>query len=382
MEMNPPKLMHVVLSMDAGGGAERLVYDLVRDRTFAAAPPVVCCLRELGTLGSSLRQEGYRVHCRPKGEGVDWSVVRWLAQVIRQEGVEVVHAHQYTPMFYAVPAALLAGGKKVIYTEHGRLYPDLPSWKRRLVNPLLSMGIDQIVSISEGTKTAMVKIDNFSAKKIEVIHNGVIFAQPCDGYHAESKRRSLGLNSSHRLIGTAARLEEIKNFPMMLRGFRRVLERLPDTRLLVAGRGSQETALKKYAQELGLEDKVHFLGLRDDLPEIYPLLEIFLLTSYSEGISVTLLEAMSHGIPTLATRVGGNPEVVLEGETGLLVAEGDDQELARKILELLTAQERARQMGALGRVRASSHFSFEKMVHDYLLVYQRGKGEKDRSRHA
>jgi len=372
MKPEIPKVMHVVLSLEAGGGAERLVYDLVRDKTFAPAPPVVCCLRELGQLGALLVQEGFRVYCRPKGAGVDWSLVRWLAQVIRQEGVEVVHAHQYTPMFYSVPAALSAGRKRVIYTEHGRLYPDLPSWKRRLANPLLSRGIDQIVSISEGTKEAMVAVDNFAAKRIAVVHNGVIFANPGPGFDAEAKRRSLGIHPSQRVIGTAARLEEIKNLPMMLRALRAVLETMPDTCLLIAGRGSQEAALKQYARELGVANNVNFLGLRDDLPEIYPLFDLFLLTSFSEGISVTLLEAMSHGIPAIASDVGGNGEVVRERETGMLVEIDDDQALAARIIELLEDPERAHSMGEKARQRVNDSFSFPQMVRDYLQLYLGG----------
>lgn len=362
-------MMHVVLSMGAGGGAERLVFDMVRHAAFAGNPPVVCCLQLLGALGEQLQGEGYRVHCRPKGGGLDLSLVRWLARIIRQEGVEVVHAHQYTPMFYAVPAALWAGGRRVIYTEHGRLYPDLPNWKRRLVNPLLSLGIGQIVSISEGTKRAMVEIDNFSSGRIEVVHNGAVWRTPPAGFDPAAKRTALGIPAGTRLIGTAARLEEIKNLPMMLRAFQGVRAARPDTMLLIAGRGAQEEQLKLLARELGIGDQVLFLGLRDDLPEIYPLLELFLLTSFSEGISVTLLESMSHGVPSVATRVGGNPEVVLEGETGVMVPSDDPQALASAIGELLAAPERARSMGQQARQRVAARFSMDQMMESYLRLY-------------
>lgn len=378
MDLIIPKVMHVILSLDAGGGAERLVYDLVRDAAFSPVPPVVCCLYHPGKLGALLQQEGFRVYSpATKPGGLQWSLVPWLAHIIRQECVDVVHAHQYTPMFYSVPAALAAGRKRVIYTEHGRLYPDLPNWKRRLCNPLLARGIDQIVSISDVTKEAMVAVDNFAEERIAVVHNGVLFARPGAGFDPVEKRRSLGIPPSHRVIGTAARLERIKNLPMMLRGFKRVLEKMPETSLLIAGRGSRENALKQYAQELGIEKNVRFLGLRDDLPEIYPLFELFLLTSFSEGISVTLLEAMSHGVAPIATRVGGNPEVVLEGETGLLVADDDHVELGDKLLELMAVPERARRMGEAARGWVGNHFSFEKMVQDYLRLYRGAEANPD-----
>ena len=333
-EKKNPKIMHVVLSLNAGGGAERLVYDMVRDPSFVGNLPVVCCLQEVGALGEHLVREGVKVFCRPKLPRFEMSMVCWLSSIIRRERIDVVHAHQYTPMFYAVPAALLAGRKRVIYTEHGRLYPDVRRWKRRLINPFLSLCMEHIVSISEGTKRAMVEVDNFSAVNIEVVHNGLILpdALPFD---TAAKRRSLGLDEGARVIGTAARLEEIKNLPMLLKGFKRVLAKRPDVYLLIAGRGTEEDCLKACAEGLGIGERVVFLGLRDDLAEIYPLLDVFLLTSFSEGISLTLLEAMSYAVPAVVTDVGGNPEVVLEGKTGFLVALNDEEKLAERALQLL-----------------------------------------------
>jgi len=364
-----PKIMHVVLSLDAGGGAERLVFDMVRHHAFAATPPVVCCLLSLGALGEQLQQEGVRVFCALKPERFKASLVHWLASLIKEEGVEVVHAHQYTPMFYAVPAAWLAGRKRVVYTEHGRLYPDIRRWKRRLVNPFLSLGIDHIISISEGTKRAMVDVDNFASTKIKVVHNGMYLSPAASCFDPAAKRRALGLDQHSRIIGTAARLEEIKNLPMLLRGFRHLLDQRDDTYLLIAGRGSQEAMLKGYAREIGVEERVLFLGLRNDLEEIYPLFEVFLLTSFSEGISITLLEAMSHGIPAVVTDVGGNPEVVLEGETGFLVELGDDISLSKRVAMLLDDKALAQRCGKQGRARADKEFGFDLMIERYLSYY-------------
>ena len=365
----PPKIMHVVLSLNAGGGAERLVFDMVRDPFFAGNPPVVCCLQEVGALGNQLLAENFKVFCHAKHARFDLSMVGWLASIMEEERIDVVHAHQYTPMFYAVPAAFWAGRKKVVYTEHGRLYPDIRRWKRRLINPLLSLGINHIISISEGTKRAMVEVDNFSAQKINVVHNGMNLATADPSFDPVAKRRALGLNETARVIGTAARLEEIKNLPMLLRGFQFLLEKHGDTYLLIAGRGSQESALKEYVRELGIEKRVIFLGLRDDLVEIYPLFEVFLLTSFSEGISITLLEAMSHGIPAVVSNVGGNPEVVVEGETGFLVDLNDDTGLAARVMEVLDDRVLAEKLGAKARLRAEKAFGFELMIEHYLSYY-------------
>jgi glycosyltransferase involved in cell wall biosynthesis len=362
-----PKVLHVVLSMVVGG-AERLVYDMVRYPVFADNPPVVCCLDALGELGEKLQREGYSVYHKNRKRGLDWTVITWLREIIRREKITVVHAHQYTPLFYAVPAALLAGRIKVVYTEHGRFYPDRKSWKRTLVNPLLALGVNHLISISHATADAMAEYDNFPRRRIKVIHNGIDSSGMNPVFDKSAKRLELGLNETCRIIGTAARLNSIKNIPMMLRGLKLVLQQFPDTCLVIAGQGEEEESLKQLADDLGIADQVKFIGLRFDLPEIYPLFDVFLLTSFSEGISITLLEAMASGVSAVVTDVGGNREVVVEGETGYLVPVDDDGLLAGRVCELL--QETG--LGSWGRAarkRVTEGFSVTGMMGEYQKLY-------------
>jgi L-malate glycosyltransferase len=365
----PLRVMHVLLTMGVGG-AEKLVYDMISHQDSAMLNSSVCCLQAMGPLGDKLRESGVPVFFYERKHGIDWSMIGWLRKLIISEKIDVLHAHQYTPMFYTVLAAVGLSRVRIIYTEHGRLYPEKWSWKRYLFNPLLSLGIDHIVSIAESTKQAMVRYDNFPVAKTRVIHNGVDFETFNTVIDVSAKRRELGLTDTDRIIGTAARLEEIKNLPMMLRAFKQVLAVQPDTVLLIAGRGSQEEPLKKLAAELGLSDRVKFLGLRFDLPEIYPLFEVFLLSSFTEGISITLLEAMANGVPVVVTDVGGNPEVVVDGETGCLVPSDDDIKMSVKILELLKTRGMAQRMGRSAVERVESLFSFRIMMDNYKCLYE------------
>ncbi len=369
-----PRIMHVVSTMGAGGGAEQLVYNMVRDHSGSGNPPVVCCLHFVGSLGEKLRSEGVPVYFRCCLNGLKPGIVPWLSRIMKDEKVDVVHAHTYTPLFYAVPAALLAGGLKVVYTEHGRLYPDGRRWKRYLLNPFLAMGAEHIVSISARTKVAMIRYDNYPAAKIRIIHNGVDCTtfRPASESEKAAGRRALGLEANCRVVGTAVRLEDIKNISMMLRVFRQVLEKMPDTHLLIAGSGTKEAELKAMAEEFGMASRVVFLGLRYDMPEIYRLFDVFVLTSFTEGIAVTLLEAMATGIPAVVTNVGGNPEVVVEGETGYLVPLDDDNEMTARLLELLKDPGLTGSMGAKGRERVLAEFSFEGMIGEYRTLYQAG----------
>jgi glycosyltransferase involved in cell wall biosynthesis len=342
---------------------------MVRYPAFAENRPVVACLDSLGELGEKLRQEGYKVYCKGRREGLDMGVIPWLREIMQREKITVVHAHQYTPLFYTVPAALLAGRIKVVYTEHGRFYPDRTSWKRRLFNPLLALGVDHIVSISEATAKAMTEYDNFPASRIKVIHNGIDVSRMNPPVDKAAKRRELGLNETCRIIGTAARLNSIKNIPMMLRVLKLVLEQAPDTCLVIAGQGEEEGRLKSFAFELGVADRVKFIGLRFDLPEVYQLFDVFLLTSFSEGISVTLLEAMASGVPAVVTDVGGNPAVIVEGETGFLVPVDADGDMVKKVAILLADPIIAHQFDVKARLRADKWFSFEKMTEGYRKLY-------------
>jgi len=353
----------------AVGGAEKLVYDMVRYGSFADQKPVICCLDELGKLGEKLREQGYKIYIKNRKSGLDWDIIFWLRKIMRKECIEVVHAHQYTPLFYTVLAARLVSGLKVIYTEHGRFYPDRKSWKRSLINPLLALGVDHLVSISKATADAMAIYDNFSRKTIKIIHNGIDYSAMNPIFDESSKRLELGLDDKCRIIGTAARLNSIKNIPMMIRGLKIILQQEPDTILIIAGQGEEEDQLKGLAKDLEISDQVKFIGLRFDLAEIYPLFDVFLLTSFSEGISVTLLEAMASGVPAVVTDVGGNREVVVEGKSGILVPIDDDAMFAQQVCSLLQNKAFASLMGSYARLRIDNNFSVRKMMNSYRELY-------------
>jgi len=363
------RVLFVLLSLGVGG-AEKLVYDMIQELSPQDVTSVVCCLDMIGPLGEKLIDRGITVYGLKRRKGIDWGLVYRLHRIIAQEGVDVVHAHQYTPYFYGALSSFLFRDVKLIFTEHGRLYPDRRRLKRYLFNPLLARRTDHIVSISENTKKAMVRYDNFPARRVEVIHNGVRLENNVTEIDPSVKRRSLGLDGTSRIVGTAARLDSIKNIPMLLNSFRIVLEKMPDTYLLIAGKGPERENLESISERSGIKDRVLFLGLRYDLPEIYPLFDVFALTSFTEGISITLLEAMAAGIPSVVTDVGGNSEVVVNGETGYLVPLGEEELMADRILTLLKSPEKRNDMGAHAAERVRTHFSFQRMISSYLHLYQ------------
>lgn len=363
------RVLHLVLSLGVGG-AEKLAYDMIQKLDKNEYTAVVCCIQCPGPLGDMLKEEGVSVYFRARVPGIDIELIRWLREILVKEKIDVIHAHQYTPFLFSCLAKLFLGKIKLIYTEHGRHYPEVRKIKRRLFNPVLSLLCDHIVSICESTRQAMIEYDNFPAKKISVILNGVKEISIRDDLDLPAKRASLGLDADSKIVGMAARLEDIKNIPMAIRAFKRVIEKRPHARLVIAGTGSKDGDLKSLASSLGLEKEVVFLGLRMDLPEIYRLFDVFLLSSFTEGLSVTLIEAMANAIPTVVTDVGGNPEVVVEGETGFLVPLNDDEAMAEKILAILDHPEEAGRMGANGVKRIGEKFTFDEMMDRYLRLYE------------
>jgi L-malate glycosyltransferase len=375
------RVMHVVPTLHSCGGAEQLVYRMVRSMLREQFSPIVCCIHSLGDLGLQLQKEGVKVYCRQQRSTLDLGLIFWMRRIIREEGVQIIHAHMYAAFQYSVPAALLFGNVKVVYTVHGRLYPEKRTWKRRILNPLWSLGVEHFVSISEKTREAMVYYDFHPKMRIRVIHNGIQTSTNVECSDIQKTRLSMGLDEKSSIVGTAARLEDIKNISMMLRAVKRVLEVIPDLYLLIAGDGTKTRDLKGEAEKLGVSQRVKFIGLRDDLEVIYPLFDIFLLTSFTEGISVSLLEAMSHGVPAVVTDVGGNPEVIVEEETGYLVPSDDDALMAVRILELLKDKEMAAEFGKNSRERVMQHFSFQGMMDEYMKLYRTMSEDESRLDH-
>lgn len=361
-------IMHVVWSLEVAG-AEKLAYDMVHAIPVDRSRPLVCSVNNGGLLGDMLRAEGFDVYHRNKKPGLDWSVVSWLREILTKEQIDVIHAHQYSPMVYSVLAACGNRRIKIVYTEHGRNYPEQRRWKRQLINPLLAMGIDSIIAIAASTRKAMMKYDSLPGGKINVVHNGVNLKKVRGNGDVDAKRRELGIPAGYDIVGTATRFDEVKNLPMILRAFKNILNVRPETCLLLAGTGRLENELKILASDLGIIEQVYFLGLRHDLPDLLRIYNVFLLSSHTEGISIALLEAMANGIPAVVTEVGGNPEVVVHGDTGYLVPTEDFKTMADRVLQLLENPQLACEMGRNGMLRVERDFSFAKMMAEYLEIY-------------
>lgn len=371
----PITVLQLVLSLSIGG-TEKVVYDLVRRMKNADIRTIVCCLDEIGEFGEMLRDaDGIPVHRLNRKPGLDFPLFSRIAQQIRKYEVDILHAHHYTPFFYGLSGALTARRRagappRVVFTEHGIEYPYRRKWKRRLVNPILMRMADDVTTIAHYTRRNLERYENYPEGRARVLYNGIDVAAYSEGKSPLEARSSLGISPEAKTIGVVARLDPVKNHPLLLRSLQEVISSFPETELLIVGDGPGRADLEILVNRLGLASHVRFLGARRDVPEIIRAMDIFVLPSLSEGMSITLLEAMAAGLPIVATRVGGNPEVVVDGETGFLAPSDDDRRMADRLKTLLGNSRLRQKMGAAGKKRAESMFSIEKTVSEYQRLYE------------
>ncbi|WP_437484461.1 glycosyltransferase [Sorangium sp. So ce1014] len=368
----PAKVAHVVLSLNVGG-LERVVLRLLERTARDRFAPVVCALHEPGALAEELARLGVPLVVLARRPGLDPGLPVRLSAWLRREGIRLVHTHNPGPHLYGALAAGLAraarlpggGGPRVIHTKHGRNYPK--QRRKVLVNRLAAALTDRVVAVSDDARAVALEVERVDPAKVVTILNGVdtdVF-RPGD---AGAARARLGVPASGYHVGCVARLSPEKDHATLLAAFARLREVRPDAHLSLIGDGPLRPALEQQAARLGLGGAVTFTGTRGDVAELLPAFDVFALASLTEGISLTLIEAAAAGVPIVATRVGGNPEILEEGETGLLVAPGAPETLAAALEAVAVRQDRAA-MGMRGRARVVERFGVDRMVRAYEDLY-------------
>ncbi len=359
-------VMQVVLSLNPGG-TERLVIELARQAA-TVTRSVVCCLDEPGAWASELHADGIEVVSLHRQPGFHPSVGVRIAELASERGLNVLHCHQYSSFIYGRIAALRHPPLRIVYTEHGRLSDAPPSAKRRLVNPILSLFPGSIVAVSRDLRDYLVE-SGFPRRRVGVLFNGIQPGRPADATARGLVRQSLGLDTTKFTVGTVARLNPVKDLGLLLEAFGSLFRCHPEVALVIVGDGPDRRTLERNAQDLGCAAGVHFIGHRDDARQLLPALDVYVNCSITEGMSVTILEAMAAGLPVVATRVGGNPELVEDGVTGVLVPERSAAGLADGLRRLLASPREREGMGAAGRARLVAEFSLDRMVRQYFDAY-------------
>ncbi len=357
--------MQLVLSLSPGG-TERLVIEIVR----ALAPQIesiVCCLDEPGAWAAELAELGVPVIALSRQPGFHPGLAIRLARVLKDREIDIVHCHHYSPYVYGLLASLLKPSVQLVFTEHGRLSDAPPSLKRRLINPVLSRWPGKLCAVSADLKNHMVA-EGFPAKRVGVTYNGIDPGHRPTPFQRSAARALLGVPEEAFVVGTVGRLDPVKNLHLLLQAHAFLVSKHPQLRTVIVGDGAEREGLERHARSLGISDSVMFAGYRSDVRLLMSAFDVYANTSTYEGVSLTILEAMATALPVVATRVGGNPEVVIDQETGLLVP-GIAGAVADAIGGLVHDGRRRRVMGDAGRFRVKRHFSITRMVEEYAGVY-------------
>lgn len=296
-----------------------------------------------------------------------WQGIR-LAHYVRRNLIQIVHSYGFYPNVFTVPAARLAGASIVVASIR-----DTGDWltpMQRRLQKLVCRLADCVLVNAEAIRQNLLE-QGYDASKIVVIRNGITLSKFAGRSRSAGLRRELGLPLSARLVAVFSRLNRFKGVEYFLDAAAVLAGKVPDVCFLVVGDGGNKKELEEYACQLGLAQRIVFTGFRSDVPDLLSEVAISVLPSLSEGTSNTLLESMAAGVPVIATRVGGNPEVIEDGVSGLLVPPRDSAALAAAMDRLLEDESLARVLGQAAMRRVSELFSLEGSVHETEHLYQR-----------
>ncbi|PKG92996.1 glycosyltransferase [Paraglaciecola sp. MB-3u-78] len=368
--MSKTSILHLTYDMRIGG-TEMVIKNLIEGSDPDLFDMSIFCIETpIGPWGIEMQNAGLPITATSRKPGFDISLIFAIRKHLKANNINLLHCHQYTPWVYGVLAAF--GTKtKVVFTEHGRFYPDSSTWKRKLINPWLARITKHITAISQATKQALVDFENLPKERVEVIYNGIAPLTPPSTLELLELRRELGLSSKEICIGTIARFDPIKNHLMMLQAFKLCLDSGLPLKLLIVGDGEMRETIEAEIVTLDIQDKVILTGYKDSPQTYLALMDIFLLSSFSEGTSMTLLEAMSLGKPCIVTDAGGNKEVIQNGENGTVTENDSTQQFAKAILTLINDSSLYNQYHQASHRRFDLCFEASIMVSQFEKMYQK-----------
>lgn len=356
------RVMHLLESLEFGG-AEKVVVDLANEMA-PRHEVTICCVKRFGELVGSLDSR-IRTVCLDKGEGNQLALPERIARTLRHQRIDVLHAHNWGVFLEGALAAYRARTPVAVHTVHGPYMTYAPGWgstaKRAIRHRFerwLSRRYSKVVTVSDSIRQYVSDEIGIDSRRLLTIHNGVQAAPP-------TPRRD---DCDPIVCMTVGRLAAVKNHAMMIRAFHQVAD--PRCRLWLVGDGPERMALEALSLQLGLHGRVLFTGFRQDIPALLATGHIFLMSSDYEGVSIAVLEAMRAALPVIGTRVGGMPETVLDGHTGMLIPAGDAGAMASAIRHLIESPEDRARMGENGRRFAETEFSLSTMVQRYEQIYE------------
>jgi len=376
-----PKILYVIGSMDIGG-TEMHMFNLITHLHGSQYKCHVFSLIGKGPLSKRYKEMGVPLYSgglnKEDVRKAPWKLLHAQNKLLRVTAeISPLIIHGYLPLITFMSSLcgrikkipLVITSKRGLPT-HQKRYPALKFFD------MASDHLSHLITVNcKAVLEETVKKEKVPRRKLVLIYNGVDYGKFQDVRPKRSVvRRRLGIQDSEKVVIAIGNLIPYKGHKDLIRAANIIKkEEVEGVRFLIVGedRGMREQ-LENMAEKLGVRDSIFFLGLREDIPELLAASDISVLPSYEEGFSNVILESMAAGLPVVATKVGGNPEAVVDGHTGWIAPPGDHVSLGQKLLDLIKDENKARAWGEKGREIVKSRFSMEKMVEAYLRLYHNG----------
>jgi glycosyltransferase involved in cell wall biosynthesis len=361
------QVLHLI-SSSGFFGAENVLVELARELRHSTFLPIIGVFDNLRNPHLEVAEEAQshdlQVAMFPCTGRLDLKTVVSIRRYLKKQKVDIVHSHGYKSNLYALAASL---GKKTsrITTCHNWLGE---SPKMRLyahLDKFFLNRFDKVIAVSDALKQEILKY-NIAPTKVLTIYNGIDIHRFDNHKKTQSIKKEFGINEGWKIIGAVGRVSEEKGLIHLANAAEIVIKENRQVLFLIVGDGP----LKEYLEKKCNPEHMIFTGIRNDVPDMYRCMDIFVLPSLKEGLPMVLLEAMASRLPVVATRVGAIPSVVKDGETGLLIEPGNEEEIERALLHLLNNQALAKSIGQKGYRHVKKHFSSETMARAYLNVYR------------
>jgi len=369
----PFHVVHGVLSLDVGG-LERIVVDLIRAGRQAGHRVSVVCIERPGHLAAEASRLGADIRSLDKPPGRMPETVGRAATLLSDLNPDVLHTHQIGALWYLGQAARISGRISVLHTEHGNHVALSLNLARRLKTRMIINRAARLAGlfccVSGDIARAVTRLRTVPRSKVKVVTNGICTETFIGRGESPTVRQDLGIQPGAKVIGTIGRLTEVKRQDLLLSAFAQLLIQFSEIRLLLVGDGPERARLEEKAMVLGIKDRVHFVGYQSN-PELFlQAMDVFVLTSRSEGLPVSLLEAWAAGLPVISSAVGGISKLVTNGKTGVLFPSGDLEALVIAIQSVLANPDFATNLGRCGRAVVVEQYSLERMAAEYEHLYR------------
>jgi L-malate glycosyltransferase len=364
--MKPPRRVLLMVRELGPGGSERQLTELAKALDRAAIEPHVGYFRD-GPRGQELRALQVPLLQLPVTSFMSPSALAGafiMARYLRQHRIEIVHTFDYPLNCFGVPVARFAGAPAVLSSQRAdrRLNPKLYQMLLRATDRL----VDGVVVNCEYVRRHLIERERVPATRIRLCYNGIDVAR----FYPAPRRRPPELNGASLTIGVVCVLRPEKDLPTLLTAFAMVARGRPGIRLVIVGSGPEQERLRQQARELGIEPQSIFVPSTPEVTEWLHAIDIFVLPSRSEAFSNSLMEAMACGCAAVASDVGGNPELVAHGETGLIFRAGDAQDLARQLETLIESEPGRERLAEAAAARIRSRFSVSSSARDMAAIYE------------